>query len=64
MEPEWKIYKVISSSYVNWNKYSIEHTKCDSVVWLTNPFKYFCTVCKNRAPDWIIVQVKLLNEKT
>jgi len=59
MEPEWIIKKEVYSEYRIW------HTKCKySSVWMENPFKYFCSNCHNRAPDWIIVQVQMLNEKT
>lgn len=60
MQSEWIITKP-NPSFV----YRIVHLKCKKAfVWMEEPFKYFCSKCHNRAPDWIIVQVQMLNEKT
>lgn len=62
MENEWKIIdiRLIGRGY---GPYHVRHNKCDRDTYYSGPFQYFCMKCKNRAPDWILTQVSLLNEQ-
>lgn len=72
MENEWTI-KNLEPPFVDMPIYGIMHhsNNMSHVGWVwdgghrrSDKTRNCCIVCNKRAPDWIIVQVQMLNEKT